>query len=197
MARIGEFGAAKRELSGEKDDFVFCGEEFLVQRPMPAVLALQLGASISGKIDETEGFAAMWEALRVSLTIPGFHRLAATDEYDDATEPDEFGTRFIWVPDNDDPFKKLYALAVENDVELDQMMRLVMGLFEAQTGRPTKRASVSSDGRPRTSPSSSTSSHLRSVESLIQDDEFKVDSSPDIELGDGQIVQLIPAERTG
>ena len=58
----------------------FCGEVFEVQRPLPAVLVLQLGASVSGKIEETEGFAAMWEALRVSLTIPESHRLAATDE---------------------------------------------------------------------------------------------------------------------
>ena len=72
MARLGEFAAAKRELDDEKDDFVFCGEVFEVQRPMPAVLVLQLGASVSGKIEETEGFAAMWEALRVSLTIPEF-----------------------------------------------------------------------------------------------------------------------------
>ena len=106
------------------------------------------------------------------------------------------------MPEDDGPFRKLYSLAVENDVELEQMMRLVMGLFEAQTGRPTRRAPASSAGRPNTSPSSSTSSHLRSVDSLIRGEEKTVQvesgDSGTVEMGDGQLMQLVPsAELTG
>jgi hypothetical protein len=192
--RIGDFGAAKRELSGEKDDFVFCGELFVVERAMPAVLMLQLGASVSGKIDETEGFAAIWEALRVSLTVPEYRRLAATDEYDDADE-----NRNILVPEDDTPFRKLYGLAVDNGVELEDMMKLVMGLFEAQTGRPTKSAPASSGGPPTISASSKTlltpsvSSHLRSVDSLIrgESETIQVDTDSNvIQMGDGQLVPI-------
>jgi hypothetical protein len=162
---------------------------------LPAVLMLQLGASVSGKIDETEGFAAIWEALRVSLTVPEYRRLAATDEYDDADE-----NRNILVPEDDSPFRKLYGLAVDNGVELEDMMKLVMGLFEAQTGRPTKSAPASSGGPPTISPSSNTSSHLRSVDSLIrgEGETLQVDTDPNtVQLGDGQLVQLVPAEQTG
>lgn len=170
--RIGEFGAAKRELSGEKDDFVFCGEVFTVERTLPAVLMLQLGASVSGKIDETEGFAAIWEALRVSLTIP---------EHDDVSEDDA-------------PFRKLYGLAVDNGVDLEDMMKLVMVLFEAQTGRPTRQAPASLDGLPNTSPSLNTSSipvapssHLRSVEDMLHN---PATYGNVIQMGDGQMVEV-------
>lgn len=196
--RIGEFGAAKRELSGEKDDFVFCGEVFTVQRSLPAVLMLQLGASVSGKIDETEGFAAIWEALRVSLTAPEFYRLAATDEYEAADEK-----RMILVPEDDMPFRRLYGLAVDNGVELEDMMKLVMGLFEAQSGRPTRPASASSDGPPNTSPSLNTSSHLRSVDSLLRGDTETIQVETDsnlIQMGDGELVEVdynTPTGQTG
>jgi hypothetical protein len=190
--RIGEFGAAKRELSGEKDDFVFCGERFVVESPMPAVLALQLGAAVSGKIDETEGFAAMWEALRVSLTIPRHHRLATPADVEQG-EADENGQ--VEVPESDEPFKRFYKLATDNGIELDPLMRVVMALFEAQTGRPTKPAPASLGGPPTTSPSSNASStpeapsHLRSVDDLIRGNV--------IQMGDGQIVEYKPAEQTG
>jgi hypothetical protein len=36
------------------------------------MLMLQLGAAASGKIDESEGLAAMWEALRCSLGADAF-----------------------------------------------------------------------------------------------------------------------------
>ena len=192
--RIGEFGAAKRELSDEKDDFVFCGEAFIVQQPVPPVLAIQLGASMSGTVDETEGFAAMWEALRISLTIPEHHRLAATDEYEDADE-----NRNITVPEDDALFRKFYHLAIKNAVDLNDLMKLVMGLFEAQTGRPTRRASASSDGPPTILRSSNTSSHLRSVDSLIRGDSVEVtEGNPNlIEMADGTVVEFVPAELTG
>src|SRR5215212_5385699 len=139
--RIGEFGAAKRELAGERDDFVFCGEVFVIHQQMPAVLMLQLGASATGKIDETEGFAAIWEAMRISLTIP-----AHTNDLGEE------------VAENPDQFNRWYKLAVSTGQELEPLMRLVMALFEAQSGRPTEQALASSPGQSRTSPSSSVSS---------------------------------------
>ena len=190
--RIGEFGAAKRELSDEKDDFVFCGEAFIVQQPVPPVLAIQLGASMSGTVDETEGFAAMWEALRISLTVPEYQRLAATDE-----DADENGN--ITVPEDDALFRKFYHLAIKNAVDLNDLMKLVMGLFEAQTGRPTRRVSASSDGLPTTLRSSNTSSHLRSVDSLIRGDSLEIpEGNPNlVEMADGTVVEFVPAELTG
>jgi hypothetical protein len=182
--RLGEFGAAQRELGGEKDDFVFCGEAFVVEQRMPAVLMLQLGAATTGKVDESEGFAAIWRALEISLTKPA--------------EPDG-------EPDRSQ-FRKFYDLAVEQGVDLNDMMRLVMALFEAQSGRPTQPVSASSPGRSPTSPSSSASStqvaplRLRSVDDLVRGDSKTIEVAADpnmIQMGDGELVQLIPTERTG
>lgn len=183
MSRLGEFAAAQRELSGEKDDFVFCGETFTVEQSIPAVLMLQLGAATTGKVEETEGFAAIWEALRCSLTVPK------------RTDPDG-----VDVEADPAPFNRLYKLAVDNGVELEALMRLVFALFEAQSGRPTQQVSGSLPGPASTSPSSSTSltpaapSHLRSVDDLIRGNV--------IQMGDGQLVEVDydtppPTERTG
>lgn len=194
---IGDFAAfegAQRELEREKDDFTFAGETFVVQCPMPAVLMLQLGASVSGKVDETEGFAALWEALRVSLTIPEVRRdYDATVDGPDV-DVDEHGTVLVSEAD-DEPFRKLYKLAVDRGVKLEPMMKLVMALFEAQTGTPTRRASVSSDGRPNTSPSSSTSSthpglsHLRPVSEVVTGGAPFVQPSQ-IPMADGQMAEV-------
>jgi len=196
MARIGEFGAAERELSDEKDDFVFCGEVFDVEQPMPAVLILQLGASISGKIDETEGFAAIWEAFRVSLTRPEQHRPANKPE--DVDRPgDELeevdGVYWVKVPADDSRFVKFYNLATERGVELNELMRLVMALFEAQTGRPTRRQPDLSVGPSTTSQNSSTSSthpglsHLRAVDDISRNPFTKPQADPNtIVMGDGE-----------
>lgn len=172
MGHLGEFGAAARELVGEKDEFGFFGETFTVVGSIPSVLMLQLGASATGKIDETDGLAAMWEALRCSLTTP---KTTAEDGSEVEADPVQFN--------------KFYKLAVENSCELDGIMRLVFALFEAQGGRPTQPVSASSPGQPPTSLSSSTSStpagsafqpgppvriehpalsHLRSVDELVR-----------------------------
>ena len=77
MASLGDFGAALRELdpNREKDTFTYFGETFVVEGDIPAMLMLQLGAAVSGKVEESEGTAAMWEALRCSLGNDGFARL--------------------------------------------------------------------------------------------------------------------------
>lgn len=188
--RLGEFGAAQRELSGERDDFVFCGEVFVVEQPIPAVLMLHLGAAMgAGSVEEIHGMGVLFDALRLSLTKP-----PRTDT--DGSE----------VPADDEPFQRLYRLAVDQAVELEPLMRLVMALFEAQSGRPTRQPSVSSAGPVTTSPSSSVSaipaapSHLRSVDSLIRGDSntIEVDVDPGlVRMGDGTLVQFTPTERTG
>ena len=166
MARLGEFGAAQKEYTGERDQFGFFGEEFTVTGSIPPMLMLQLAASATGKIEEAEGMAAMWEALRTSLTAPEVVRPAHDDE-----TPDENGN--ITVPENGDQFNRLYRIAVEKKCEIEPLMRLVFALFEAQGGRPTQPVSASSPGLSPTSPSSSDSAthpalrHLTPVDSLV------------------------------
>ena len=153
MADLGDFEAAVREVdpAAEQDTFRFCGEHFTVAGEIPPMLMMQLGAAATGKIDEAEGFAAMWEALRCSLTVP------------------EQGD----TPADKTPFDRLYKLAVSQGVDLQVVMRLVFKLFEAQGGRPTKRALDSSPGASSTSPSTSPSSthpalaHLRPVSEVL------------------------------
>jgi hypothetical protein len=74
----------------------------------------------------------------------------------------------------EDGFKRFYRLAVDNAVTTEDIMRIVMALFEAQTGRPTQEEPNSSPGPTSTSPSSSTSSsthpalaHLRPVSEVL------------------------------
>lgn len=161
MASLGEFGAAVRELgvdTRERDTFVFFGEEFTVHGEIPSVLMLQLGASATGKIEETEGLAAMWEALRCSMTKPANGAIGEDGE-----------------PKADDPaeFSRFYKRAVAKYADLQEIMQLTFKLFEAQSGRPTKGASASSPGQSSTSPSSSPSSthpalaHLRPVSEVL------------------------------
>ncbi|MEU1761671.1 hypothetical protein [Micromonospora sp. NPDC005652] len=136
MRSLGTFGAALREASPdtEKDTFDFCGEQFEVQNRIPPMLMLQLGAAASGKVEEMEGMAAIWEAMRCSLTAP-----AVDGQEPDATE-----------------FQRFYKLALANCVELPELMRLALALFESQAGRPTEQQPALPDGPLPTSTSSST-----------------------------------------
>lgn len=135
MGDLGEFGAAVKELTGERDRFRFFGQRFEIVGAIPPILMLQLAASATGKIDDTEGLAAIWETLHHCLD-----------------EQAEGGVR---------QFDRFYRLAVENRCDLDGLMRLVFALFEAQSGRPTEEPSGSSPGQSTTSPSSSPSSSAR------------------------------------
>ena len=143
MAHLGSFAAARREVEPrtEWDDFDFCGEKFVVTGDIPSMLMLQLAASTTGKVDETEGMAAMWEAFRTALGDKGF--------------------------------AKFYKLAVAESVDVEDIMRVVFALFEAQAGRPTQEAPASSPGPLNISPSSSISSshpalaHLRPVSEVL------------------------------
>lgn len=140
MSHLGSFGAAVRELdsSAPKDSFEFFGETFTVVGIIPPVLMLQLGAAATGKIEDQEGLAALWEAMRCSLNA------------------DEDGK----------DFDRLYKLAVRHRCDLEELMKLAMALFEAQAGRPTGGPSGSSLGASTTSPSSNTSSSPSQVSEL-------------------------------
>ena len=76
MAYLGDFGAAIKELdpNAEKDTFGFFGEKFEVVDELPPMLIFQLAASMTGKVEETEGMGAMWAALNVALGEEGFAR---------------------------------------------------------------------------------------------------------------------------
>lgn len=148
MSHLGSFGAAVKELNpaSDKDTFDFFGEKFEVQATIPPMLMLQLGAAATGKIDDQEGLAALWEAMRCSL------------------DADESGTNF----------NRFFKLAVSKRCDLEDLMRLAMALFEAQAGRPTEEPRGSSAGQSTTSPSSSTSSsvhpafaHLKPVNEVL------------------------------
>lgn len=84
---LGDFGVALRELdpNQEKDTFAFFGEKFEIVDELPPMLIFQIAASMTGKVEETEGLAAMWEALGVSLgedEFNRFYRLAITKRAD-------------------------------------------------------------------------------------------------------------------
>ncbi len=77
MPFLGSFAAAAREAQPERtewDTFDFAGEKFVVTHEMPAVLVIQLAAALTGRIEQTEGMAAMWEAMRIALGEKGFQK---------------------------------------------------------------------------------------------------------------------------
>jgi hypothetical protein len=76
MADLGAFGAAIKELdpAAEKDTFSYFGEKFAIVSALPPMLMFQLAASMTGKVDETEGMGALWEAFRIALGDDEFNR---------------------------------------------------------------------------------------------------------------------------
>ena len=76
MADLGAFGAAIKELDpdAEKDTFTYFGEKFEIVAALPPILMFQLAASMTGKVDETEGMGALWEAFRLALGDDAFNR---------------------------------------------------------------------------------------------------------------------------
>lgn len=174
MSHLGSFGAAVRELDpASLDTFEFFGEEFTVTGVIPSMLMLQLGASATGKIEEAEGLAAVWEAMRCSLTTPEKQ----------VTGNDGVTT----VPADGSEFSRFYKLAVAHCCELEDLMRLTNALFEAQSGRPTEGPQGSLPGPSSTSPSSSTSSsthpalaHLRPVGQVLDGSLVSPSGSPAI-----------------
>lgn len=76
MGDLGSFGAALKELdpNAEKDTFTYFGEKFEIVSVLPPVLMFQLAAAMTGKVDETEGMGALWQAYRIALGDDGFNR---------------------------------------------------------------------------------------------------------------------------
>jgi hypothetical protein len=159
MAHLGDFGAALQELdpSAEKDSFSFFGEKFEVVNELPAVLVIQLGAFMTGKLNETEGMVAMWEALRISL------------DGDDLPE---------WTGEGPDTrpapvrqFNQFYKLALDKRASVQSLTELLMSIFQAVGGeRPTVQVPDLPAGQPATSPSSSTSASTPPVSGEVLED---------------------------
>lgn len=156
MAKLGTFGAAVRELdpSADLDTFDFFGQEFTVHGVIPSMLFLQLGAAMAGKVSMIEGNAALWEALRCTLTVPG----------DEATE----------TPADDAEFDRFYRLAVDRRCGMDELIKLVFALVGAQDDLPTEQLPTSPGGQlPTSEPSSSSASdtpgspRLRPVDEVL------------------------------
>jgi hypothetical protein len=137
--KLGSFGAAARELdpAAERDTFDFFGSEFTVVGGIPAMLAIHLGAVMTGKIGEIEGNAAVWEALRCALTVPGSD--------DDKTVPDH------------SEFDRFYRIAVRRRCTTDELLKLVFALLGVQIDFPTEQPPASPDGQLPTSESSNSS----------------------------------------
>jgi hypothetical protein len=150
MSNLGSFGAAVRELDpdGDRDTFDFFDKTFTVHGVLPPVLQVQLGAASSGNIEEAQGLAAIWETMRCCLTKPP--RTVA--EFDPKTRKPKV------EPEDASQFHRWFKLAVDNRCQLDELLKLAMALFEAQSGLPTEGQSISSGGEPTTSPTSNGSS---------------------------------------
>ena len=73
----------------------------------------------------------------------------------------------------EDQYDRFRRLAVEKCGDAQDLIELVMALYQADAGRPTEQPADSSDGLPSTSPSSSTSSthqafaHLKPVSEVL------------------------------
>ena len=132
MANLGSFGAAVKELDpgGERDTFDFFDQQFTIHGTLPPVLQIQLGAAATGKIEEAEGLAAIWETMRCCLS-----------DGEDGSQ-----------------FDRWFKLAVARRCTLEELLKLAFALFEAQAGRPTEGPSTSSAGLPTTSPNANGSS---------------------------------------
>lgn len=162
MADLGAFGAAVRELdpNREQDSFTFCGKPFKVVADMPPMLAFQMGAAATGKVDQAEGLAAVWTALRISLDEPDLSPWHGEGE---DTRPAPLKQ-----------FDEFYKLAVDLGVSAEELTRLALKFFEGQSGRPTEGRSDSSVSPSTTSPSSNVlysdprlPSHLRPVSEVL------------------------------
>jgi hypothetical protein len=158
MAKIGSFGAAAREFDPdiERDTFDFFDQEFVVEGVIPAMLNLQMGAALTGKIDEMEGNAAVWQALRCALSKPE-HRVGD-----------------VTIPADEAQFERFYGLAVARNCELNELLKLALSLFGAQAGKAREQQPTSPDGPQPTSTSSSSpasdspdSHRLKSVDEVL------------------------------
>jgi hypothetical protein len=142
VASLGSFAAAKREYEtpAEPDTFEFGGETFTVRGTIPGMLQLTIGAWFGGTVGGNEGAAALRDVVRLALTAPA-------REEDGKT-----------VPEDDSQWQRFYELAVEQDVDTEEIAEVAYVLLGSDAGRPTGRRSTSSTGSSPTSTSSNNSS---------------------------------------
>lgn len=145
MAHLGDFAAAKRELDPDAPK---------------------------------DTFTFCGEMFTVESALPGILTLelgaAVTGKM---AEESAVGAMYeaLHVSLGDDAYRRFRALAVDNHVGIEDLLRVVFQALGQETGRPTERPSDSSVGLPITSPSSSTSS-----------------STPPVSDGDRSVPHLVP-----
>lgn len=150
---LGEFGAALRELDGERDTFTFFGERFELVADVPAIIEMRLAAGLNGSLPEDDAVAAMWDALRIALN---------EDRESEDGKPEPLRQ-----------FDRFEQLALEKRADMPSVMKLVFRICAAPAGRPTARPSAAGGGPQPTSLSSNDSSthpglaHLRPVSDLL------------------------------
>lgn len=133
MASIGEFGAAAREADPdqEPDTFKFYGETFAVAERVGAMPLLRFAAVAEEgtQAEEMEGLAAMHELLRDCLIAEPI-----TAEVDGETKVIAHG------------WSHFQKVAASNKVDAEELMEVCGAIYQAVSGRPTQRPSVSTDG---------------------------------------------------
>jgi hypothetical protein len=150
MATLGSFGAAVREYEqdSDRDTFDFFGEEFTVTSVVPPIVLLKCCAGMAGELNGVQADAAMYEALRYALIVPG-------------DRPD----RSEW--------ERFYALAADRKASGDSLASLVLNIMGAQAGKDLEPLPGSPDGSPTASTNSnSSSSDTPDSSHMIPVDEF-------------------------
>ena len=141
MASLGSFGAALREYEppADPDTFEFYGETFTVHGEIPAMLDLAMTAAYVGRSSLADGDAAMYEALRIALTIP---------------EREVDGKK---LPADPAEWERFSRLATAKAAPGEMLVQITFGIIGMQMGRPTGQRSTSSGGPLPTSTNSSSS----------------------------------------
>jgi hypothetical protein len=131
MASLGTFEAAAREYdpgAAERDTFEFYGETFTVYGEIPSMVQMTVVAAMAGKVGGVEGDGAMYEALRIALTVP---------------EREAGGKK---IPADDEQWQRFYRLAVAKNAPGEILSAITFNILGAQMGRPTGQRSISSPG---------------------------------------------------
>lgn len=150
MALIGEFGAAARDADPnvEPDEFRFYGHSFGVAQEVGAMPLLRFAAIADAgtQADELAGLAAMYELLRDCLVPEPVEVATGRMVEVEGQMVAEMRTLHGWP--------KFQKVAADNKVDADELMRVCGAVYQAITGRPTRRPSASADGSPETTESS-------------------------------------------
>ncbi len=139
MAIIGEFGAAKRELTkrDDPDYIIFYGEQFQIADEVGGMVMFDFADVAARGIDsnEMEGLAAMRALIKDCLA--------------------------------DGEWQRFHDATIRHKVPPDVLMAVATKVYEVISSRPTESPSGSAGGRSNTSPSSSTSASRRESLGLV------------------------------